>query len=74
MQLVVFAPELFFEERMENHGGGAGVLHALDVVDVLRERRGGGNKRRSKLNPEVGGGEFHDVGFDGLKFRAARYS
>ena len=36
-----FTPQLLFEERMNHNGGGSGILHAFDIVDFIRKRRGG---------------------------------
>src|SRR4029453_7214228 len=45
---------------MQDYRGRAGLLHLLDFVDVLRERRSRGNKRSSQLHSQISRSEIHD--------------
>ena len=55
LQVVVIAPNLLLEERMEHDRRRAGVFHSFDVVDLFRKRRSRWHERRAQFKAEVCG-------------------
>ena len=45
--------KLFFEDRVKNDGGRAGVLKALYIVDIARQRRGRRHQWRAQIHSKV---------------------
>jgi hypothetical protein len=61
--LLVFPLNLLFEQRKQYHGPCAGVFHAQNIIDILRQRAGRNDDRGVEGNTHVGGAEIH-VYFD----------
>jgi hypothetical protein len=57
----LFARDLLLEEGVHHDARSAGVLEALDRVEVVHHRRGAGHERVRELEAEVGGREVHRV-------------
>jgi len=49
VQVLALDRDLFLEQRVENDGAGAGVLHPQDVPDLLAQRRRGNTSGFSQL-------------------------
>ena len=52
-KLKALVMQLFFEERIEHDGGGAGIFEAADSADFLRNRGCRGDQRRAKLHAKI---------------------